>query len=89
MRNRISILNKYFAKQQIGGTVSINDLREREFNGGYLAEDEKTALANFDKYRLNELNKQNTDADFHKKYQELQTMANLHSYDEFLKKKFS
>ena len=89
MRNRISVFSKYFAKQQIGGTTSINDLREREFNGGYLTGEEKVALSNFDKFRLSELNHQESDAAFHKKYQELQVMANMHAYDEFLKKKYS
>ncbi|MEW6467959.1 MAG: hypothetical protein AB1458_03495 [Bacteroidota bacterium] len=71
------------------GGVSINDLREREFNGKSLSEQEKTALANFDRFRIAELNKQPDDLSFHRRYRELQVMANLGNYEEFLKEKYN
>lgn len=88
MKNRTSILNKYFAKADIGGVPSINDLREKEFNGEPLTIKEKQALVNFDRFRINELNAQKDDLAFHKKYRELQVMANLGDYEEFLKEKY-
>ncbi|MBL0328124.1 MAG: hypothetical protein IPP64_01570 [Bacteroidetes bacterium] len=88
MENRAKLLNKYFAKEDIGGVPSINDLREREFNGEPLTLDEKKALVNFDKFRLDVLNAQTDDMAFHKRYQELQVMANLGDYTEFLKEKY-
>lgn len=88
MENRTSILNKYFAKSAIGGTISINDLRDKEFNGEPLSSKEKQALVNFDRFRLNVLNAQTDDASFHKRYQELQVMANLDDFQEFLKEKY-
>lgn len=88
MENRISILNKYFAKSDIGGVPSINDLREREFSGEPLTLKEKQALINFDRFRLDVLNAQTDDMSFHKRYQELQVMANLGDYSEFLKEKY-
>ncbi len=88
MENRTSILNKYFAKSAIGGTISINDLRDKEFNGEPLSTKEKQALFNFDRFRLNVLNAQTDDTSFHKRYQELQVMANLDDFQEFLKEKY-
>jgi hypothetical protein len=88
MENRVSILNKYFAKADIGGMPSINDLREKEFNGEPLTQKEKQALVNFDRFRLNVLNAQTDDMAFHKRYQELQVMANLGDYKEFLHEKY-
>lgn len=88
MENRTDILNKYFAKADIGGTPSINDLREKEFNGEPLTKKEKHALVNFDRFRLNVLNAQTDEQSFHKRYQELQVMANLGDYQEFLAEKY-
>lgn len=72
----------------LGDHVTINDLREREFKGEALSADEKKAIRNFEVYRLKVLNEQTTDEEFHKKYQQLQVLANLGSFEEFLKEKF-
>jgi hypothetical protein len=84
MTLREDLLKKYFTKSDIGGTVSINDLRDREFNGDALSEEEKSALANFDRYRIDILNAQKTDMDFHENYRQLQVMANLADWKDFL-----
>jgi hypothetical protein len=88
MENRAHILNKYFAKAVIGGVPSINDLRDKEFSGEPLSLKEKQALVNFDRFRIDVLNAQTDDLAFHKRYQELQVMANLGDYTEFLKEKY-
>lgn len=88
MENRVNLLNKYLAKSDIGGTASINDLREKEYNGEPLTQKEKQALINFDRFRLSVLNAQTDDMAFHKRYQELQVMSNLGDYQEFLKEKY-
>jgi len=85
MQSKEDILKKYFAKAGIGGTVSINDLRDKDFNGDTLSADERTALRNFDHYRLEELNKQPNDMAFHECYRKLQVLANLADFREFLK----
>jgi hypothetical protein len=85
-KNLSSLLNK---EGIATGTITINDLREREFNGKALSDIEKKALANFDKYRISELNKQVDDISFHKRYRELQVMSNLGNYEEFLNEKYS
>lgn len=84
MTIREDLLKKYFAKVDIGGTVSINDLRDREFNGEPLSADEVKALKNFDQYRIEQLNAQKTDMAFHEHYRQLQVMANLADWKEFL-----
>lgn len=76
-------------KEEHGIGLSINDLREKEFNGEKLSGEQWLALKNFDKFRIHELNTQRTDMDFHKRYRELQVMANLGDYKEFLKEQYS
>jgi hypothetical protein len=88
MENRIHLLNNYCAKAVIGGTLSIMDLREKEFNGEPLTMKEKQALVNYDAYRIAELNAQTNDRAFNTRYRELQVMANMESFDEFLKPKY-
>ena len=87
--NREKLIKQHFAKKVLGGSVSINDLREKEFNGEALTLEEKQALLNFDKFRLEELEKQPNDMAFHERYRQLQVMANLGDYQEFLGEKYS
>ncbi len=68
--------------------LSINDLRDKDFNNHELTHQERLALKNFDRYRINELNKQTTENLFNQKYLHLQVMANLHPYNEFLKESY-
>lgn len=72
-------------KSIIGGTVSINDLRDMDFKSQELSPQQRLALKNFDRYRIKELNNQVTEGAFNKKYMQLQAMANLSPFDEFLK----
>lgn len=82
------IIQRFFTKKEIGGEVSINDLREREFAGQKLSTEEKTALANYDSYRINVLNAQENDEDFHNAYRQLQVVANLGDWREFTKEQY-
>jgi hypothetical protein len=88
METRTHLLKKYVAKSAISSIVSITDLREKEFNGEPLTVKEKQALKNFDHFRISELNAQQSETEFHKRYQEIQVMANLGSYEEFLQAKY-
>lgn len=64
--------------------VSINDLRDKYFDGGRLTAEEELALRNFDQYRIDKLNAAKTDAEFKLSYLKIQAMANLSSYRYFL-----
>ena len=89
-KNTNESVNAYLKEAGISsGGATINDLREREYSGKSLNKQEKLALSNFDKFRIAELNKPMDDITFHKRYSELQVMANLGNYDEFLKEKYS
>ncbi|HEU4717243.1 MAG TPA: hypothetical protein VFU15_05400 [Bacteroidia bacterium] len=88
MTLREDLLKKYFSKSDIGGTESINDLRDRDFNGDALSDEERRALHNFDRYRIEELNGIKSDMEFHERYRQLQVMANLADWKDFLKLKF-
>jgi hypothetical protein len=67
---------------------SINDLRELEYNNLTLETNQRVALKNFDRFRIAELNKQVSEDRFHNKYMQLQVMANLSPYEEFLKEDY-
>lgn len=76
-------------KVEMTGIVSINDLRYKEFNNIELSSEEALALRNFDKFRIAELNKITSDEAFHVRYRELQVLANLGDYKEFLKEEYT
>lgn len=83
------IAKRFFTKQDIGGAESINDLRDKEFSGKNLTAEERYALANFDRYRLNVLNSQENEEQFHLHYRQLQVISNLGDWREFLKDEYS
>ena len=64
-------------------------MREMYFNGDSLKEDEKLALKRFDDYRIWYLNSAEGELEFHTRYEELQTKANLGDYKTFLDEEFS
>ena len=78
-------LTDFFSKKSIGGEMSINDLRDKEFSGVKLSVNEKKALTNFDNYRISLLNAQENEDAFHSTYRQLQVIANLGDWQEFLK----
>ena len=75
-------------KKTTGLVISINDLRDKEFSGIKLTAEERFALSNFDKYRINVLNSQTDEEKFHYQYRQLQVIANLSDWREFLRKDF-
>lgn len=82
------IHNNSCRKSLINGVESINDLRDLEYNGVELSPQQRLALKNFDRYRINQLNSQKSEQKFHQKYLQLQVMANLSPYQEFLKEEY-
>jgi hypothetical protein len=80
--------NNFFRKSLIKGVESINDLRDLEYKGVELSPQQRLALKNYDRYRINQLNSQTTEHKFHQKYLQLQVMANLSPYEEFLKEEY-
>jgi len=83
-----TLLNRFFTKKDIGGEVSINDLKDKEFSGQRLTTEEKLALKNYDNYRITILNAQENEEAFHHAYRQLQVIANLGDWKEFLKKEY-
>lgn len=69
--------------------TSINDLRDIEFSGGKLQEDQKDALSNFDRYRIQYLNSASSEEEFSDRYIEMQAKANLAPFTEFLSSPYS
>ncbi len=88
MELKNDILSTLLNKESSGLVESINDLRDKEFAGVKLNADEKAALANFDRYRINILNAQTEEEKFHYKYRQLQVIANLSNWKEFLNEQF-
>ncbi len=89
MEIRTELISKLINKKSTGIATSINDLRDKEFSGVKLSAEEKFALSNFDKYRINVLNSQEDEEKFHYHYRQLQVIANLSDWKEFLSEDFS
>ena len=88
MDNENSNLSKIVSRIDLGNSLTINDLRDKEFSGALLTIKEKLALSNFDKFRIRELNSIADDLSFHKRYREIQIMANIGTHEEFLNEKY-
>ena len=88
MENRSDVYKNYFANKEVGEEVTINDLREKGFRSERLSEEEAQALLNFDRYRLSELNKIKNDLEFNARFCQLQILANIAGYKEFLKEEY-
>lgn len=86
MSQNINDINKI--SSSVKGFFSINDLREKDFENVDLSPNERLALKNYDRYRIAELNKQTSEANFHNRYLQLQVMANLSPFVEFLKEDY-
>ena len=89
MEYKTDFLSVLLNKKTTGLVVCINDLRDKEFSGVKLTSEERTALFNFDKYRIDVLNAQTDEQKFHYKYRQIQVIANLSDWREFLKEDFS
>ena len=85
---KIDFISKLLNKKNNGLVESINDIRDKEFSGIKLSREEKTALGNFDKYRINILNAQKDDAEFHLRYRQIQVIANLSDWRAFIEPDF-
>jgi len=67
-----------------GLPISINDVRDKYFENVPLTEQEKMALKNFDRYRMEYLNSAPNEEAFEKRYLEIQAKANLSAFTDFL-----
>ena len=88
MNNKSELLSRLLSNPGDVLTNSINDLREKEIAGIKLSLEERTAINNFERYRLSILNSEIDEGDFHNKYRQLQVIANLNNWTVFLKEEF-
>lgn len=88
MSNNIKNNDISAGKSNLKDFFSINDLREKDYKEIALLPNERLAIKNFDRYRIAELNKQTSESKFHSKYMQLQVMANLSPFEEFLKENY-
>jgi hypothetical protein len=68
--------------------LTISDLKDLESNKKDLTPQQHLAVKNFDRYRFKSLSGIKNEDRFHQEYQRLQSMANLTSFEEFLKEKY-
>ncbi len=88
MQNKIKHNERSPKESNLIDFFSINDIREKDYQNLDLLPNERLALKNYDRYRIAELNKQTTEEKFHSKYMQLQVMANLSPFEEFLKEDY-
>ncbi len=89
VENKPDFLSLLLNKKSTGLAESINDIRDKEFSGIKLSAEETLALSNYDRYRISVLNAQTDEQKFHHKYRQLQVIANLSDWREFLGEDFS
>lgn len=77
------MLNNTKSKKEFFPT-SINDLRDKYYDGLELSDNELLAIQNFDKFRIEYLNSSESEDEFDKRYLELQAKANLSSYKDYI-----
>ena len=88
MKNRQGIYKNEFIHKDTDETITISDLRDKEFHNESISEEEAIAILNFERFRLSELSKIKSDLEFNARYCQLQIMANLTDYQEFLKEEY-
>ena len=88
MNQRQEIYKNYFANKDADETICINDLHDKETHNEKLSGEEMQAILNFDRFRLSELSKVKNDLEFNARFCELQIMANIADYKEFLKEEY-
>lgn len=82
------IIDKY-GSPSLSPAITINDLKEKELEGNELTELELKAVFNYDKYCLEELNKNLSESQFHLTYRLLGIIANMGPFEDFLDSKYS
>ena len=68
--------------------LTISDLKAVEGSNGELTPQQHLAVKNFERYRFKTLSGIKNEDRFHQEYQRLQSMANLTSFEEFLKDEY-
>lgn len=68
--------------------TSINSLRQKQKDGKYLTNEEKHALENFEKLKSKTLEETHDDQEFTRVYKEINILANLRSFRDFLTPNF-
>jgi hypothetical protein len=83
--NILSLLNK---KKDATLAESIGDLKAKLSSGIKLSVEERTAINNYERYKEEILNASLDEHQFHNKYKQLQVIANLGDWREFLKEEY-
>lgn len=82
------MLNKTNSKVKTKGVITINDLRNYDYNEQPLSHQQRLALKNFERYKVHILDQRLSEAVFNKEYEQIQVMANLFPFKEFLKEQY-
>ena len=75
-------------KEKLVSMITINDLKELEYAESDLTPQQRLAIRNFDRFRYQTLTGITSENKFHEEFQRLQVLANLNSFEEFLKEDY-
>jgi hypothetical protein len=67
---------------------SIGDLKDKLASGQRLSYEEKTAIKNYERYKASVLNAEEDESRFQNKFKQMQVIANLGDWHEFLKEEY-
>ncbi len=82
------LLNGILKKREFTLVESIGDLKDKLAAGTKLTYEEKTAINNYERYKANILNAEMDEARFQNKFKQMQVIANLGDWREFLKEEY-
>jgi len=88
MNLKIDFLSRLTKKNELSLTESIGDLKNKLASGVRLSVEEKTAVSNFERYKANVLNSVKDEKLFDNKFKQLQVIATLGDWREFLKETY-
>ena len=88
MMKGIDFFTTIIKKRDHSLVESIGDLKDKKAAGDILSHEEKTAIKNYERYKSNILNAEMDELAFQNKYKQIQVIANLGDWREFLKEEY-
>lgn len=88
MKMGIDFFNAIIKKRDHSLVESIGDLKDKLASGTALSYEQKTAIKNYERYKANILNAEMDESQFQNKYKQMQVIANLGDWREFLKEDY-
>ena len=75
-------------KEKLVSMITINDLKELEYDESKLTPQQRLAIRNFDRFRFKSLTNIKSENKFHEEFQRLQVLSNSNNWEEYVKDEY-